>query len=88
MEKEFLILINIIAFITFGIDKYKAVHHKWRIRENTLFLLAIIGGGLGALLGMHFFHHKTKHNSFKYGIPFILMIWIILIILKENSQFL
>ena len=82
MEKAFLILINIISFITFGIDKYKAVHQKWRIRENTLFFLAIIGGGLGAFLGMYVFHHKTKHPRFKYGIPFILIIWIILIILK------
>lgn len=88
MEKAFLILINIISFITFGIDKYKAVHQKWRIRENTLFFLAIIGGGLGAFLGMYVFHHKTKHPRFKYGIPFILIIWIILIILKENSQLL
>ena len=88
MEKAFLILINIISFITFGIDKYKAVHQKWRIRENTLFFLAIIGGGLGAFLGMYVFHHKTKHPRFKYGIPFILIISIFLIILKENSQLL
>ena len=55
----YLVLINIITFIVFGVDKYKARNHKWRVPEATLFLLAIIGGSIGAILGMYTFRHHT-----------------------------
>lgn len=58
------IIINIIAFCVMGIDKRKAVKEKWRIKENTLFILALIGGFIGYYAGMHFFHHKTKKTIF------------------------
>lgn len=64
-------IINSIAFIMYGVDKYKSVHHKWRIPESTLLLLALAGGSIGAMLGMQVFRHKTKHLKFKYGVPLI-----------------
>jgi uncharacterized membrane protein YsdA (DUF1294 family) len=69
----YLLLINIAGFAAFGIDKYKAVHHRWRIRESVLFLFAILGGGVGCLAGMYLFRHKTRHLSFTIGIPVILI---------------
>ena len=74
----YLVFMNIVAFAAMGIDKYKAKHKKWRIQEKTLFLLAIIGGSLGALYGMHLFRHKTKHKSFMFGIPAILIAQILI----------
>lgn len=74
-----LIVINCLSFTLFGIDKYKAKHHSWRIKESTLFLSAVLGGGLGSFLGMKIFHHKTLKSSFKYGIPLIMIIWVIII---------
>lgn len=68
--------INIMTFIVYGIDKWKAKHLKWRISEATLLGLAIIGGSIGAWLGMKTWHHKTMHWKFKYGIPFILLLQI------------
>ena len=75
----YLIAINIVTLIVYGIDKVKAMKGKWRISEATLLLLAIIGGSIGAWLGMKVWHHKTMHKKFKYGIPAILIIQIILI---------
>ena len=71
---RYLILVNVIAFTVFGADKIKARKQKWRIPEKTLFLLALLGGGLGAFLGMHMFHHKTKHWYFQVFIPLILVL--------------
>lgn len=68
----YIILINLIAFVVFGIDKRKARKEQWRVPESTLFILAIIGGSIGALLGMLAFRHKTKHRKFTIGIPLIL----------------
>ena len=68
--------INIMTFFVYGIDKWKAKHLKWRISEATLLGLAIIGGSIGAWLGMKTWHHKTMHWKFKYGIPFILLLQI------------
>ena len=74
-----LIVINIITFLVYGIDKWKAKQGRWRISEATLLILAAIGGSIGALLGMKIWHHKTMHKKFKYGLPLILIIQIILI---------
>lgn len=73
------ILINIIGFLSMKLDKEKARRHKWRIPEKTLFMIAIIGGSLGSILGMQIFRHKTKHAVFVIGMPFILMVQIVLI---------
>ena len=60
----YLIIINIIAFLIYGIDKYNAVHKTYRISEYSLFILAIFGGSLGSILGMRVFHHKTRKLVF------------------------
>ena len=75
----YLLAINAVAFIMYGIDKYKAKKAKWRISEATLLLLAVLGGSIGAWMGMKVWHHKTMHKKFKYGIPAILLIQIALI---------
>ena len=73
-EIIYLIIINIITFIIYGIDKAKARKGAWRIPEKTLIGLAVAGGSIGALAGMSFFHHKTRKPLFKIGIPVILLI--------------
>lgn len=70
----YLIAANLAGFILFGVDKYKAKNHLWRIPEKTLFAAALIGGSLGCLIGMYFFHHKTRHWYFRIGIPLILVL--------------
>ncbi|MDE6219464.1 MAG: DUF1294 domain-containing protein [Lachnospiraceae bacterium] len=77
----YLILINITGFTVMGIDKRKAVKHRWRVRESTLFLFALIGGSAGSILGMRVFHHKTRHWYFVYGMPLILILQILLALL-------
>ena len=74
----YLLAINAVTFIIYGIDKYKAKKAKWRISEATLLLLAVLGGSIGAWMGMKVWHHKTMHKKFKYGIPAILLIQIAL----------
>jgi len=76
-----LIGINALAFLVYGIDKWRAVHGRWRISETTLLMLAVIGGSIGALLGMKVWHHKTMHKKFKYGLPLILIAQIVLLYL-------
>ncbi len=61
------------------IDKQKAKRHKWRISENTLILISILGGSIGSIMGMQLFRHKTKHVKFKLGLPIILIMQIILL---------
>ena len=69
----YIVLINIMTFFIYGIDKLKAKKSKWRVPENTLIGMAIIGGSIGAWLGMKIWHHKTLHKKFKYGVPLILV---------------
>jgi uncharacterized membrane protein YsdA (DUF1294 family) len=69
----YLIIINILTFLIFGIDKWKARRGKWRIPEGTLIWMSIIGGSIGALVGMYLFHHKTQKRKFNLGIPAILL---------------
>lgn len=75
----YLLIVNIIAFFLMGIDKKKAQTGAWRIPEKTLFLSAILGGGVGAIAGMQLFRHKTRHRSFVIGMPLILLAWVILL---------
>ena len=77
----YLIVITIVTFLVYGIDKWKAKQGSWRISEATLLILAVIGGSIGALLGMKVWHHKTMHKKFKYGLPLILLAQIALIYL-------
>lgn len=70
----YLVFINIISFFAMGVDKWKARKNRYRIPEKVLFLLALIGGSIGAICGMYTFRHKTKHWYFKYGMPAILIL--------------
>lgn len=75
----YFIIINVISFVTMGVDKKRAQKHEYRISEKTLWTLAIIGGGTGSFLGMLHFHHKTKHLSFRLGFLIIMMVQLILL---------
>ena len=70
----YLLVINAVAFIIYGIDKLKARKGRWRISEATLLLLAIVGGSIGSWLGMKAWHHKTMHRKFQYGLPVIFLL--------------
>lgn len=74
----YLILANIAAFALMGADKRRAQRCRWRIPERTLFLSAILGGSVGAILGMYLFRHKTRHTQFVIGLPAILIVQIVL----------
>ena len=79
MSAWIIITVNAAAFLLFGIDKYKAKHHLWRIPERVLLGAAVLGGAPGAIAGMTVFHHKTKHKKFRYGLPAILAAQLLLI---------
>ena len=70
----YLVIINVTTFFVYGIDKWKAKKSKWRIRETALLGLAVLGGSIGAWLGMKVWHHKTQHRKFTYGVPAIIII--------------
>ena len=74
----YLAVINVMTFFVYGIDKWKAKQSKWRIPEATLLGLAVVGGSIGAWLGMKTWHHKTLHKKFKYGIPAIIIVQLLI----------
>ena len=76
----YLLAINIVSLFLYGIDKYKAKKNKWRISAATLLMMAVIGGSIGAWVGMRLWHHKTMHKKFKYGIPIIIILQISLVV--------
>ena len=93
-----LICINVLTFLVYGIDKWKAKQGSWRISETILLMLAVIGGSIGALLGMQVWHHKTMHKGgtrdvdnivggyqFKYGLPLIVLAQVALIYLINQN---
>ena len=79
----YLIIITLITFFLYGIDKWKAKRARWRIPESVLLGMAAIGGSIGAWLGMRVWHHKTQHAKFRYGVPAMLvaqaavLVWIV-----------
>lgn len=73
-------IINVLSFLLFGIDKYKAKKNKRRVSERTLLVSAAAGGSLGAFAGMRMFHHKTQKKKFSIGIPVIIILQIIVLI--------
>lgn len=75
----YILIVNILGYFLMFLDKQKAKKHKWRIPENTLMLVAIIGGSIGSIIGMQTFRHKIKHIKFKFGIPIILVLQVILL---------
>ncbi len=81
----YLLAVNVLAFAAYGIDKRKAIRNAWRIPERTLLLLAVVGGSIGAILGMRFFHHKTRKPKFRIGLPLILVLQIAAVCLVQMS---
>lgn len=77
----YLIVLNIIGFVIMGVDKKRSLRGAFRISEASLFLTALLGGSLGCILGMNCFRHKTKHWYFKYGMPAIFMLQVMILVL-------
>ncbi|MBP5497035.1 MAG: DUF1294 domain-containing protein [Bacteroidales bacterium] len=75
-----ILIVNVLAFLLYGIDKWKAKRARWRIPESVLLGLAAVGGSIGAWLGMRVWHHKTQHKKFRYGVPAILVAQIVLLV--------
>ena len=84
---SYFIIINLVGFFIMGADKRRAKKHAFRIPEATLFTIAIIGGSLGTTAGMYYFHHKTRHWYFAYGMPLILILQIALLVFIYNGPF-
>ena len=83
-----LVLVNVLDFALMGVDKRRARRDAWRVRERTFFLLALLGGTLGAILGMRLFRHKTKHWYFRYGLPVLLAVQVVLgVFLRRLAPF-
>lgn len=82
----YLVIINIVTFIAFGIDKLKAVSHKYRIRIVTLLYLAFAGGSAGGLLGMYVFRHKINKDYFRTGIPLIMLMQMVVVFFLMNLK--
>lgn len=74
----YLIVVNIAAFLLYGLDKAKAVRHQWRIPEATLLGIAFAGGAFGSFVGMFAFHHKTRKVKFQILVPIAIIIWLTL----------
>lgn len=76
----YIVAINIVTFLVMGLDKWKAKRGSWRIQESALFTFVIFGGGIGGILGMKVFHHKTKKLKFQIGFPLILILEVSILI--------
>ena len=79
----YLLIINLISFLIFGLDKYLAISNKQRISEASLISLMIIGGSIGSLIGMFVFHHKTKHIKFYIYLIISVLLWLYILFGKE-----
>ena len=76
----YLLVVNIITFLMMGFDKHEAKKGNWRVSEKTLFMLVVLGGSIGGILGMFTFRHKTKKWYFRFGFPIILILQILVVI--------
>ena len=76
----YLLIINVLGFLAMGFDKWKAKRGRWRIPEDSLFMFTILGGGIGTIVGIYTFRHKTKKIKFTVGMPLILILEILLFI--------
>lgn len=73
---SYFVMMNLVGFISMGMDKRKARKHQWRIPEATLFTIVLLGGVIGSIIGMRLFRHKTMHMKFVVGMPVILVLWV------------
>lgn len=71
----YFIVINLLTFLLYGLDKYKAIRQEWRILERALLLMAFVGGAFGALSAMRIFRHKTRKGRFRLMIPLFCLLW-------------
>ena len=78
---SYLLIINLIAFVLYGIDKKRAIRNEYRISESVLLWMARLGGGIGCWLGIKMFRHKTKHTKFRFIVPLWMIIWLVAIVL-------
>ena len=83
----YIVVINLFAYILYGVDKSKSKKEMWRISERALIIIALVGGSVGALLAMKKFHHKTKHKRFTLGVPFILIVQLLILLLFVYQLF-
>ena len=74
----YIFIINMLTFIVFVVDKKRAVKNRWRISEKTLMTMTVIGGSFGALLSMSMFRHKTRKPLFKYGVPLVMIVELVI----------
>ena len=77
----YLITINVLTFIVYGVDKWKAHRGRWRVPEASLLGLTALGGSVGAWLAMQLFRHKTQKKKFRYGVPAILVLQLMALLL-------
>lgn len=77
---SYLIIINLIAFILYGIDKIRSIRNEYRISESVLLWMARLGGGIGCWLGIKMFRHKTKHAKFRIVVPLWIVIWVVAVV--------
>lgn len=78
----YFIVINLLTFLLYGLDKYKAIRREWRIPERALLLMAFVGGAFGALSAMRIFRHKTRKGRFRLMIPLFCLLWGYIIVHK------
>ena len=83
---SYLVVINLIAFVLYGIDKKRAIRNEHRIRESVLLWIARLGGAIGSWLGIKIFRHKTKHTKFRVIVPLWMIIWVVAIVLVIIKQ--
>ena len=81
----YIIAVSLLTLILFGLDKWKAIHGKWRIRESTLLGLSLIGGAAGGLAGMYLFRHKIRKMRFRIGVPLMLLVQAALFLLIKTE---
>ena len=81
---KYLLVINVLAFAVYGVDKWKARQGRWRVPEATLLGLAALGGSVGAWVAMQLFRHKTKKNKFRYGVPIMFVLQVAAVLFFMN----
>ena len=80
----YLLAVNVLTFIVYGVDKWKAQRGRWRVPEATLMGLAALGGSVGAWLAMQLFRHKTQKKKFRYGVPVLFVLQVAAVVLFIN----
>ena len=84
MQIYYLLAVNVLTFIVYGVDKWKARRGRWRVPEATLMGLAALGGSVGAWLAMQLFRHKTQKKKFRYGVPALFVLQVAAVVLFLN----